>query len=135
MIRMIRARLAETLRAAAQFVPRDGGIIREQRARATIWLAIKQLSSRCGDAGRDAYRIFCVASLLMCTFLSVTCRAQITTTTIQDTIYNADGSVASGTVLVSWTSFSTAANGTVAAGNLTATIWHPASGRCNPVGA
>ncbi len=122
MIRMIRARLAETLRAAAQFVPRDGGIIREQRGRATVWLAIKQLSSRCGDAGRDAYRIFCVASLLMCTFLSATCRAQITTTTIQDTIYNADGSVASGTVLVSWTSFSTAANGTVAAGNLTATI-------------
>lgn len=47
---------------------------------------------------------------------------QITTTTIQDTIYNADGSAASGTVLVSWPSFSTAANGTVAAGRVTATI-------------
>ncbi len=69
--------------------------------------------------------VITLAALLVGTFLcgsSWNAEAQITTTTIQDTIYNADGSVASGTVLVSWTSFSTAANGTVAAGNLTATI-------------
>jgi hypothetical protein len=48
--------------------------------------------------------------------------AQVTTTTIQDEIYNADGSAATGTVLVSWPSFSTASSGTVAAGSLTATI-------------
>ena len=69
--------------------------------------------------------MICAAVLLAITLLagqSPRAEAQITTTTIQDTVYNADGSVASGTVLVSWTSFSTAANGTVAAGNLTATI-------------
>ena len=48
--------------------------------------------------------------------------AQITTTTIQDTVYSANGNVASGTVLISWPSFSTAANGTVAAGSVTALI-------------
>jgi hypothetical protein len=48
--------------------------------------------------------------------------AQIATTTIEDTVYNADGSVATGTLLVSWPSFSTAANGTVTAGSVTATI-------------
>ncbi len=48
--------------------------------------------------------------------------AQIATTTIQDTVYLADGSVASGSVIVSWPSFSTAADGTVAAGSVTTTI-------------
>ena len=48
--------------------------------------------------------------------------SQITTTTIQDTVYSANGSAASGTLLVSWPAFSTAANGTVAAGSTTVTI-------------
>ncbi len=47
---------------------------------------------------------------------------QIVTTTVQDTVYLANGNVASGTVIVSWPSFSTAANGTVAAGSVTTTI-------------
>jgi len=43
-------------------------------------------------------------------------------TTISDTIYRADGSAASGTVLISWPSFQTAEGDAVAAGNLSVTI-------------
>ncbi|HEX5283551.1 MAG TPA: hypothetical protein VFW30_05485 [Bryocella sp.] len=48
--------------------------------------------------------------------------AQVTTTTIQDTVYRADGTPASGTVLVSWPTFTTAAGQAVAAGNTSAAI-------------
>jgi hypothetical protein len=48
--------------------------------------------------------------------------AQVATTTIQDTVYHADGTPASGTVLVSWPTFTTAAGQAVAAGNTSATI-------------
>ena len=48
--------------------------------------------------------------------------AQITTTTVQGTVYRADGSAATGTVIVSWPAFSTATNQAVAAGTATATI-------------
>lgn len=48
--------------------------------------------------------------------------AQVTTTTVSGTVYLADGTVASGTLLVSWPAFSTAANQAVAAGNTSATI-------------
>lgn len=48
--------------------------------------------------------------------------AQVATTTIQDTVYRADGTSASGTVLVTWQSFTTAAGQAVAAGNTSATI-------------
>jgi hypothetical protein len=46
----------------------------------------------------------------------------LTTTTIQDTVYRADGTVASGTLIVSWPAFTTAANAAVAAGNVTVPI-------------
>jgi hypothetical protein len=49
-------------------------------------------------------------------------QAQLTTTTIQDTVYSANGNAAVGTVIVSWPAFATAANGTVAAGSTTVTI-------------
>ena len=39
-------------------------------------------------------------------------------TTISDTVYRADGLPASGTVLISWPAFNTAANQAVAAGTL-----------------
>jgi hypothetical protein len=48
--------------------------------------------------------------------------AQVATTTIQDTVYRADGTPAGGTVLVSWQTFTTAAGQAVAAGNTSATI-------------
>ena len=46
----------------------------------------------------------------------------ITTTHIQDTIYNADGTAATGTVLISWPSFSTAGGSSVPAGSTSVTL-------------
>src|SRR6267378_7901048 len=43
-------------------------------------------------------------------------------TTVSGTVYRADGTVASGTVLISWPSFQAAEGDVVAAGNLSATI-------------
>ncbi len=43
--------------------------------------------------------------------------AQVATTTIQDTVYRADGTPAGGTIVVSWPAFTTAAGQAVAAGN------------------
>ncbi|MGB6901515.1 MAG: hypothetical protein WBD98_01705, partial [Acidobacteriaceae bacterium] len=48
--------------------------------------------------------------------------AQMNTTTVQGTVYRADGTPASGTVLVSWSAFTTPQNQAVAAGNLSAPI-------------
>jgi len=55
--------------------------------------------------------------LLMMTVLATPVKAQVTTTTVQDTIYNADGTAASGTVIVSWPAFSTAAGQSIPAGS------------------
>ena len=49
-------------------------------------------------------------------------RAAVTLTTVQGTVYRADGNAASGTLIVSWPAFSTAAKQAVAAGSMTAQI-------------
>ncbi|GGH01655.1 glycosyl hydrolase family 28-related protein [Silvibacterium dinghuense] len=54
--------------------------------------------------------------------IATAAKAQVTTTTVQGTIYRADGTAAQGTVIVNWPAFSTAANQAVAAGSTTATI-------------
>ena len=46
----------------------------------------------------------------------------LSTTTIQDTVYRADGTAASGTLIVGWPAFTTAANAAVAAGSTTIPI-------------
>ncbi len=62
-------------------------------------------------------------ALLIAWTLSTTLYAQgPALTTISDTVYRADGSAASGTVLISWPSFQTAEGDAVAAGNLAVTI-------------
>ncbi|MGA2204363.1 MAG: hypothetical protein ABSD89_12980 [Halobacteriota archaeon] len=67
--------------------------------------------------------IFLVLALLMGLTLSAKLQAQgPALTTISDTVYRADGSAASGTVLISWPSFQTAEGDAVAAGNLAVTI-------------
>jgi hypothetical protein len=48
--------------------------------------------------------------------------AQVMTTTVQGTVYEAGGQPASGTVLISWPSFTTASNQAVAAGSTSAVI-------------
>ena len=51
-----------------------------------------------------------------------TARAQVTTTTVQGTVYRADGTPAEGTMLVSWPAFVTANGLAVAAGQTTVTV-------------
>src|SRR5271165_2317500 len=46
----------------------------------------------------------------------------VTTTTVQGTVYLANGTPGAGTVLVSWPAFTTASNQTVAAGNVAVTV-------------
>jgi hypothetical protein len=48
--------------------------------------------------------------------------AQVATTTVQDTVYRADGTAASGSVVITWGAFTTASGVSIAAGNVTATI-------------
>jgi len=47
---------------------------------------------------------------------------QIATTTVTDTVYRADGTAATGTVIVSWQAFTTAAGESVPSGSTSATI-------------
>lgn len=61
-------------------------------------------------------------SLMVIALATFACGAQVTTTTVQDTVYHADGTPASGTILVTWPAFVTATGNTVAAGNLSAAI-------------
>jgi hypothetical protein len=49
-------------------------------------------------------------------------QAQVSTTTVQGTVYRADGSAATGTLIVAWPAFSTADNQAVAAGSISASI-------------
>src|SRR5690348_10401664 len=60
--------------------------------------------------------------LLIAISAGLSADGQVTTTTVQGTVYRADGSVASGTLLVSWPAFSTAANQEIAAGHVSAVI-------------
>jgi hypothetical protein len=60
--------------------------------------------------------------LVMLARLSLAAAGTLTTTTIQDTVYRADGTVAAGTLIVSWPAFTTAANAAVAAGSVTVPI-------------
>ena len=46
----------------------------------------------------------------------------MSTTTVQGTLYRADGSIAKGTLLLSWPTFTTASNEAVASGNKTVVI-------------
>jgi hypothetical protein len=68
-------------------------------------------------------------SLMLLALLAVTmaggvnlAAAQVSTTTVQDTVYNANGTPATGTVLVSWNAFTTASGQEIAAGTTSATI-------------
>jgi hypothetical protein len=63
-----------------------------------------------------------VGLLLIAAWAGPAAAAQVTTTTVQGTVYRADGSVASGTLLVSWPAFATASGQEIAAGNISAAI-------------
>jgi trimeric autotransporter adhesin len=80
-------------------------------------------SIRTGPKHVPANSLWRFASLALCIALIVlpSC-AQVTTTTVQDTVYHADGTTATGTILVTWPAFVTVSGKTVAAGNTTANI-------------
>lgn len=64
-----------------------------------------------------------LAALLLMAFLAVVALAQaVSTTTVQGTVYLANGRAGAGTLVVSWPSFTTAAGQAVAADSTMATI-------------
>ena len=74
-----------------------------------------------------AAKMWRVAGLLLAMFAAtlagtLVCRGQVGTTAVEDTVYHADGTLASGTILISWPAFMTATGNTVAAGNLSVAI-------------
>jgi hypothetical protein len=62
-----------------------------------------------------------LVSIVMAILVRVAC-AQVATTTVQDTVYRADGTAAGGSVVVSWSAFTTASGSAVPAGTTSVTI-------------
>jgi len=89
-------------------------------------------TNHCGDKEREremslrqggwmlAAILLAVPGLLVC--FAAEAFAQVVTTEVTDTIYRADGTPASGTVLVSWPAFTTAAGQAVASGSTSVTL-------------
>ena len=75
-------------------------------------------NERAGRLARVALLVFVAVAAVM----PLRGSAQMTTTTVQGTVYRADGTPAGGTLLISWPAFTTAQNQAVAAGNLNAAI-------------
>jgi len=71
---------------------------------------------------KRAWTLASLAMTLLAAMLSANGLAQMSTTTVQGTVYRADGMPASGTVLISWPAFTTAQNQAVAAGSLSAAV-------------
>lgn len=84
----------------------------------------KQDSVECGGAMNGARRGVMLLAVLVAMMAALvnTAVAQITTTTVQDTVYSANGTPASGTVLVSWNAFTTSNGQSVPAGTTSVTI-------------
>src|SRR5437879_5303734 len=72
-------------------------------------------------ASRPQWRLFCLA-LLMALAVAPLKSQTPALTTISDTVFRANGSPASGVLLISWPAFSTAGGATVAAGNTSVTL-------------
>src|SRR5579864_908673 len=71
--------------------------------------------------GRQQWRLFCLAVSLMLS--TSACFSQSPAlTTVTDTIYRADGTPATGTLLISWPAFTTADGHAVAAGTKSVAI-------------
>jgi len=59
---------------------------------------------------------------VLLTVMTVAGVAQVTTTQVADTIYHADGTVATGTVLISWPAFTTSSGDSIPSGSTSAVI-------------
>jgi lysophospholipase L1-like esterase len=72
-----------------------------------------------GSCSMVATQVFALGQTAPSTPASTTI---VPTTTVQDTVYRADGTAAAGTVLISWPAFTTATGRTVAAGSTSVAI-------------
>ncbi len=88
----------------------------------------RRASGLSGNESLAAPRVTCHIWLrglvlgILATAWSMLCAQTLSTTSVQDTVYRADGTPASGTLIVSWPAFTTAANAAVAAGSTTVQI-------------
>jgi hypothetical protein len=73
------------------------------------------------NGARRRWRLL-AALVAMMLAQGMTAMAQIATTTVQDTVYSANGTPATGSVVVSWNAFTTASGQSVPAGSTSATI-------------
>jgi hypothetical protein len=73
------------------------------------------------SVARRGWMLLVVLVAMMAGWLT-TAQAQMVTTTVQDTVYSANGTPATGTVLVSWSTFTTAGGQAVPSGTTSATI-------------
>jgi len=64
----------------------------------------------------------CWALVVVWLMVSGAAVAQVSTTTVSDTLYHADGTPAQGTLLISWPQFTTASGAAVSAGSTTVTL-------------
>ncbi len=81
----------------------------------------KQMKTRILDHSRHERLFCCLISLLLAVGVARQVQA-VTTTTVQDVVYRADGQPARGTLVISWPAFTTAANLAVAAGSMSVAI-------------
>ena len=81
-------------------------------------------------AGRRKWRLFYLA--LFCGFgVSFAQPQAVTLTTISDVVFRADGTPASGTLLISWPAFVSADGHAVAAGNKSVILASMGASACN----
>jgi len=66
---------------------------------------------------REVWLVF-----VLMTVLGLKAVAQVPTTTVEDTVYYANGTPAQGTVLISWSAFTAANGAAIAAGNTSVTL-------------
>ena len=71
---------------------------------------------------RGVTLVFVLLALMTGYGVSLAAQSPLPTTTVQDTVYNASGAPASGTVLVSWGAFTTSAGAAIPAGTTSASI-------------
>ncbi len=81
----------------------------------------KQMKTRILEHSRHQRLFCCLMSLLLAVGVARQVQA-VTTTTVQDVVYRADGQPAKGTLVISWPAFTTAANLAVAAGSMSVAI-------------
>ncbi|MBA3916562.1 MAG: hypothetical protein H0X25_22495, partial [Acidobacteriales bacterium] len=74
------------------------------------------------QSGKSEFWRMLIFALAIVVAIPVSLWGQVATTVVQDTVYHANGTYATGTILISWPAFVTATGNTVAAGKISATI-------------